>query len=79
MQHNIYLSFCVVLHTEVVLTQSAASSRGFSNKTLTEVEIKELCYERPSWKEVNYAVEDQVLAGFEQSIMWRMSHGIILL
>ena len=65
------------MHTEVVLTQSIASSRGFSNMTLTEIEIKELYYERLSWKEVNYAVEDQVLTGFEQSIMWRISHGII--
>ena len=32
--------------------------------TLTEIEIKELYYERLSWKEVNYAVEDQVLTGF---------------
>jgi len=45
--------------------------------TLTEVEIKELYHERLSWKGVNYAVEDQVLTGFEQSIMWRISHGII--
>ena len=65
------------MHTEVVLTQSTASSRDFSNMTLTEVEIKELYHERLSWKGVNYAVEDQVLTGFEQSIMWRISHGII--